>query len=403
MAEENYSTYQWKISHPNQIEYNITTNDRTVTVHATITGDNVFALIAGKYQVDVKVTYDIMNISQNRDPESTEQSQTTGLDGDDIKYSTITYNETLSCISEMRNLKLCNRQGNYSISFDLTGTITEELVPSEALNIKVTYEDGDFGILQGDTLKKNDYLYILQKPELITNLTINGSNTVNTYVKGSALPINEIGNISTIDFQNITINDVQRDIFSKLENNMNITTNTLDVNELTVVDLPESEDKQIVICKSRSKNKGITFKTKDPDIRNKHFGYVIDIEDDRSAGYNSVWVNRETLNKMFKNMPDDIMSTTDKFEYKDKSFKFRKLTYAVHDVAAPNWVNNEGQLFNEDDANRLIDYAPTYKVATINESTGDPIRHNNMLLKNIEFVKFGDKVIKLNYKPLYEA
>jgi hypothetical protein len=96
------------------------------------------------------------------------------------------------------------------------------------------------------------------------------------------------------------------------------------------------------------------------------------------------------------------MSTTQMFECTD-SFNFHELTYNVHDVAAPNWVNNQGQEFTSDDQIKLKTYAPTYKAVTINQSTGDHIRHNDMILKNIEFVKFGEKVIKLNYKPLYEA
>lgn len=394
MADENYSTYQWVPNTEGSVSFGSyeiedieDSHEKLVTVKATITHTDIFALIVGTYQVTVEGAYKIN--SESDDGTSTE---------------TNTYNFTVLCTGEIQNNpKLCTgNDGNYTVELTLTGIIA---LTQNSYEPRCTGALNDFKIQQGIDNLPNKYLCILQKPELIKNLSINGNRKADTYVKGSALPINEIENISTIDFHNITINNEQRDIFHKLSDDNKIgviiTTNKLSVPELTVVDLPEAEGETIYICKSKSKNKGITFKTKDPDISNKHFGYIIDIEGDRSAGYNSVWVNRETLNKMFKDMPADIMSNTDKFEYKD-SFNFHELTYDVHNVEAPDWVNNQEQKF-VDDLSRLRDYAPTYKVATINESTGDPIRHNDMILKNIEFVKFGDKVIKLNYKPLYEA
>lgn len=390
MADENYSTYQWVPDTEGVVSfgsYNIDSSNNLVTVKATITHTDIFALIVGTYQVTVEGAYKIDNKVKSV--------------GGNTNIVTNTDNFTVLCTGEIQNNpKLCTgNDGNYTVELTLTGIIN---LIQNAYEPECTGTKNDFKIQQGIDNRPNKYLCILQKPELITNLTINGNRKADTYVKGSALPINEIENISTIDFNNITINGVQRDIFYKLENNMSVTTNDLFVPELTVVDLPESEYDTIYICKSRSKNKGITFKTKDPDISNKHFGYIIDIEGDRSAGYNSVWVNRETLDKMFKDMPADIMSNTNKFVF-DNAFELHKLTYEVHDVEVPDWVNNSGQRFNDVDLGTLSSYAPTYKKVTINESTETNNRRNNMILKNIEFVKFDDKVIKLNYKPLYEA
>lgn len=390
MAEENYSTYQWELVENDNVSfssYNIEdiedSTKKQVTIKATITKtDDIFALIAGTYRVTVKGEY------ETGEPEGTTKQS---------------FSVNCATTEIQSNPKLCTgSSGNYTVELTLTGE-TEEL-PQDVRIFNNKYTPSNFSVQQGINKDLNKYLYILQKPELITSLSIDGRHADNTYVKGSALPINEIQNISTIDFHDIKINDVQHDIFYKLNNigGENIVTNKLSPLELTVVDLPESEDEQIVICKSRSKNKGITFKTKDPEISRKHFGYIIDIKDYRSAGYNSVWINRKTLDKIFPNMPTDIMSTTDMFECKD-SFNFHELTYDVHDVAAPTWVNSQGQEFTSSDLNILKTYAPTYKAVTINQSTGDSIRHNDMLLKNIEFVKFGEKVIKLNYKPLYEA
>ena len=109
-------------------------------------------------------------------------------------------------------------------------------------------------------------------------------------------------------------------------------------------------------------------------------------------------VRKETLNKIFPDMPENIMSTTEKFEY-NEPFKFERLTYEVVNVEAPIHINNEREQFSPEDQRRLKELAPTYKKVTINESTNGP-RNQNILLKNIEFVKFGDKVIKLNYEPL---
>jgi hypothetical protein len=382
MAEENYSTYHWGPVTNNIVSFGTPTIEdstkKLVTIKATITKNNIFALIAGTYQVTVEGTYKIDELEATNEKDF-----------------------EILCTAEITNPKLCTTSDdrNYTVELTLTGELN---IPQDAFEYKCTGNKNDFKIKIGKNNYPNEYLYILKMPELITNLTIDGRSIGNTYVKGSALPINEIQNISTIDFHDIKINNVQQDIFYKLDNNTNIATKTLVVPELTVVDLPESEDKPIIICKSRSKNKGVTFKTKDPDIGNRHFGYIIDIKGYRSAGYNSVWVNRETLDEIFPNMPADIMSTTQMFECKD-SFNFHELTYEVHDVAAPNWVNNQGQEFTSGDQNKLNTYAPTYKAVTINQSTGDSIRHNDMILKNIEFVKFGEKVIKLNYKPLYEA
>jgi hypothetical protein len=398
MAEENYSTYQWEKADPHEIICNPTRENKTITVTANISHDNIFALIAGTYQVTVNVKYTITEKTRNLQESGTESDPEESNEDD----FTRTENLKVQCTTEKLNEpKLCIKKGeSYQVTLSLTGSIDDDI--DEGTIGEVTYDTGSFKIKEDGGGDPNKYLYLLKMPKLITNLTIDGRSADNTYVKGSALPINEIQNISTIDFHDIKINGGQEDIFYKLDNNTNIATKTLVVPELTVVDLPESEDKPIIICKSRSKNKGVTFKTKDPDIGNKHFGYIIDIKGYRSAGYNSVWVNRETLDEIFPNMPADIMSTTQMFECTD-SFNFHELTYNVHDVAAPNWVNNQGQEFTSDDQIKLKTYAPTYKAVTINQSTGDHIRHNDMILKNIEFVKFGEKVIKLNYKPLYEA
>ena len=128
----------------------------------------------------------------------------------------------------------------------------------------------------------------------------------------------------------------------------------------------------------------------------------IHIEDYEAAGYNSVWVDRETLDRMFTGMPDDIMSTTGKFVY-NKSFRLCKLTYEEERLVPLKHLNNENRPFINHDLNRLNVYAPECYKVTINESKSDVERHHLMTLKNIEFVTFGDKVIKLNYEPLYKA
>ena len=376
MASEEYSIYEWRKSTPLQIECTPSTQNRNVTVNVNITHNNIFAIIAGTYKVNVKVIY-----SNNVE-------------------------DIISCTS-YTNLKLCDGQNqSYSISLDLRGTINNTSIPARATIKNVSCLQDTFGIKEGsgDGIQ-NEYLYILKKPELITSLTIDGNITSGNYVKGSAIPINEIRDLSTKDFNDVTINGEHRDIFYKLgddnTNTINIETNTLSIPKLTLVDLPESVNKSIVICKNRTINKGINLKTSDPNISNRHFGYVISIEGDSSAGYNSVLVRKETLNKIFPNMPENIMSTTEKFEY-NKPFKFERLTYEVANVDAPIHINDEREQFSPEDQNRLKVFAPTYKKVTINESTNG-YRNQKILLKNIEFVKFGDKVIKLNYEPLNEA
>ena len=376
MAGEEYSIYEWRKSTPQQIECTPNIQDRNVTVNVNITHNNIFAIIAGTYKVNVKVIY-----SNNVE-------------------------DTISC-TEAINLKLCDGQNqSYSISLDLRGTINNTSIPAGATIRKVSCLQDTFGIQEGsgDGIQ-NEYLYILKKPELITSLTIDDNTISGNYVKGSAIPINEIRDLSTKDFNNVTINGEHRDIFYKLgddnTNTINIETNTLSIPKLTLVDLPESVNKSIVICKNRSINKSINLKTSDPNISNRHFGYVISIEGDSSAGYNSVLVRKETLNKIFPNMPENIMSTTEKFEY-NKPFKFERLTYEVANVDAPIHINDEREQFSPEDQNRLKVFAPTYKKVTINKSTNG-YRNQKILLKNIEFVKFGDKVIKLNYEPLYKA
>lgn len=394
MDDKGYSTYNWVIEElGNDISYNSTKDGDSITVKATITKTKVFALIVGNYQVTVNGTYNIT------------------LDEDE----SISKNFTAICTCKInKNPQLCTKEGDsYKIDLILNGKIVyndEYNKPDE--NTIINYNYTDFKIQENGGIVKNDYLYILQKPKLIRSLMIDGNTIDETYVKNSAIPVNKIKNISTKDFHNIKINsDEGLNIFHKLSDDndigVNITTNALDIPKLTEVNLPEKEDEQIVICKSKSKNRGITFKTSDPDIGNRNFGYVIDIEGYRSAGYNSVWVNRKTLDKMFIGLPDDIMSTTKKFEYNnnnDKSFKFNKLTYNIVDINAPIHINDDEEMFSDTDEKKLKtkDYAPTYKAVTINESI-DAVRHNYMLLKNIEFVKFGDKVIKLNYEPLSET
>lgn len=315
MAEENYSTYQWEKADPRKIICNPTIENKIVTVTANISHDNIFALIAGTYQVTVEGQYKI---------EEPEHSEDNGQ-GSEVKYIIAEKPFEVLCTAEIKaNPKLCTRNdGNHTVELTLTGIANTEY---GSYDHTVTGTKNDFKIQPGENIP-NKYLYILRTPELITNLFIDGRSADNTYVKGSALPINEIQNISTIDFNDIKINDVQHDIFYKLNSigGENIVTNKLSVPELTVVDLPEKEDEQIIICKSKSKNKGVTFKTKDPDISRKHFGYIIDIKGYRSAGYNSVWINRKTLDKIFPGMPADIMSNTDMFECTD-SFNFHELT-----------------------------------------------------------------------------
>ena len=370
MVGEDYSTYQWRKSTPLQIKCTPNIRNRNVTVNVNITHNNIFAIIAGTYKATVIV-----------------------------RYSNGT--ETPVECTDYTNLKLCDGSpGSYSINLSLERMINNNSIES------FSYLEGSFCIQEGlgDGIQ-NEYLYILKKPELITSLTIDGNISSGNYVKGSAIPINEIRDLSTKDFNDVTINGEHRDIFYKLgddnTNTINIETNTLSIPKLTLVDLPESVNKSIVICKNRTINKGINLKTSDPNISNRHFGYVIGIEGDSSAGYNSVLVRKETLNKIFPNMPENIMSTTEKFEY-NKPFKFERLTYEVANVDAPIHINNEREQFSPEDRNRLKVFAPTYKKVTINESTNGP-RNQKILIKNIEFVKFGDKVIKLNYEPLNEV
>ena len=373
MAGEDYSTYQWGKSTPIQINCTTSIQGRNVTANVNITHNNIFAIIAGTYKATVNVRYNNRTVP-------------------------------VECTNNT-NLKLCGgSSGSYSISLRLRGTIDDTFILARAVVSNPSYLEGSFGIKEGlgDNIP-NEYLYILKGPELITSLTIDNNVINGNYVKGSAIPINEIRDLSTKDFNNVTINGEHRDIFYKLgdNNTFAINTNKLSIPELTLVDLPESVNKSIIICKNRSINKGIVLKTSDPNIGNRHFGYVIDIDGDRSAGYNSVLVRKETLNKIFPNMPENIMSTTEKFEY-NEPFNFERLTYEVVNVDAPIYINNEREQFSQNDQNRLKVFAPTYKKVIINESKNGP-RNQNILLKNIEFVKFGDKVIKLNYEPLNKA
>ena len=367
MAEV-HSTYQWKLSEPDTIMVNVDVSNTFINATVKINKNNVFAIIDGTYEVTLI---------------------------DPIRTS----NKSIKLTHTVDNPKICTGNGgSYSISLRFSGNITNNLSA-------YSYKEGSFIIQKGVTNNPNKYLYILNRPTIIENLTIDGKRITDTYVKGSAIPINEIQDLSTKDFNNVTINSEHRDIFYKLGDNntntINIETNTLSIPELTLVDLPESVNKPIIICKNRSINKGINLKTSDPNISNRHFGYVIDIKDNRSACYNSVLVRKETLNKIFPDMPENIMSTTQKFEY-NEPFKFERLTYEVVNVDAPIYINNERKQFSPADQNRLKVFAPTYKKVIINESTNGP-RNQKILLKNIEFVKFGDKVIKLNYKPLNEA
>lgn len=376
MAGENYSTYEWVKSQQGEKNFNTSESNGRITVNVTITNNNVFAIIDGTYQVTVEVIFN------NKEKRSS------------------------LCIGTT-TLKLCNElvQGQYNISLSLTGTVERTGIPDSVAVRNVSCLQDTFGIQEGsgDNIS-NEYLYILKRPELITRLTIDDNTISGNYVKGSAIPINEIRDLSTKDFNDVTINGEHRDIFYKLVDNdtFTIETNILSIPKLTLVDLPESVNKSIVICKNRFiNNKGVVLKTSDPNISNRHFGYVINIEGDKSAGYNSVLLRRETLNKIFPDMPENIMSTTKKFEY-NKPFKFERLTYEIVNVDAPIHINNEREQFSPEDQNRLKAFAPTYKKVTINESTNG-LRNQNILLKNIEFVKFGDKVIKLNYEPLYKA
>lgn len=402
MDDKGYSTYQWKLVENNdnvsfgepEITYKNNSNDNVIeniTVKATINNkDNIFAIIDGTYEVTVTGTFN----KQQEDQE----------DQEDL---------TFTCISGVFDKPiLCTKNNtNNTIEIDLTLYTDNEnnsnLSDIKKENYKLTWKASDFKVQQGVHGISNNYLYILESPKLLKNgVFINGKPIDGTYVKNSAIPVNKIENILTIDFHNIKINsDEGLDIFHKLadDNNIgvNITTNALDIPELTEVKLPENEDEQIIICKSKSKNNGITFKISDPDESQKHFGYIIHIGSDKSAGYNSVWINRNMLNVIFPGMPADIMSTTEKFEYKG-GFKLNKLIYKEIDVVAPISINNVEFSVKDQEKLKTNDYAPTYKAVTINESA-DVDRHNNMLLKNIEFVKFGDKIIKLNYEPLSEA
>lgn len=368
----------------------ITKNSKTFVdnVNVTITHDKVCALIVGKYQMTIQGTYI----------------------GDDDSYHNKSFTYTCNITT---NPKLCTKENIniFKISLQLEplekGEISSDSEEffNEDNNTKWTITE--FKILEGDNrnLTPNTYLYELDAPLLVEELTINGHKIDDkTYVQGSALPIDKINNISNIDFNNISVGG-QNGIFTALEAAMvHITTKELKVPELTNVSLPELKNDEIIICKSRSMNNGITFNAKDPDTDRNHFGYTIKIKNKKSMGYKSIWVDRETMNEMFPNMPEDIMSTTKVFEYKDR-FTLNKLTYNYEDIAAPTYVNQKDQEFNDDDIDRLKnDLAPTYSKVTITEAPDDvSTRDNNILLKNIEFVKFGDKVIKLNYEPLSEA
>lgn len=389
---EVHSTYQWELSESKLDNISVTnihlTKDNSNNVEATIKikNDNVFAIINGTYEVEVEV----------------EVGVGVGI-GDEIN----TEPETLNLTCKVEKPTLCEgTTDNYYISLTFTGnTEKENLISINGGTIK------NFKILVGVYDDHNNYLYILNRPTIIQSFTIDSDQIKDKkYIKGSAIPIDRI-DISTIDFHNFTIRGEQKDIFYKLAGDNGyekITTNKLSIPELTVVNLPKSEDDPINICKTKSMNKGITFKTSDLEWPNSdnHFGYVIviDIPDNeyRSAGYNSVWVNRDTLDKMFIGMPNDIMSTTDKFIY-DKTFKLRKLTYEEKRLVPEHYLNKSDKTFENDDITRLNGYAPECYKGTINESDSDVERHHLMTLKNIEFVKFGDKVIKLNYEPLSEA
>ena len=373
MAEV-HSTYQWELSEPDGVSVNVSGNRSSVNVTVTISKNNVFAIIDGIYKVTINVTTRTVRSQQ------------------------VTLTKTIS------NPKICTGSGDsYSISLNFTKNISGTFSTG-------SYIDDSFIIQKGVDGKSNSnkYLHILNRPTIIENLTIDDTNvTDKKYIEGSSIPIDRIKNISTKDFYNIEMSNVDNpNIFSKLSDplktGVTIKTNKLSIPELTVVDLPESKNAPISICKTKSMNKGITFKTSDPDTNNNHFGYIIHIGDYKSAGYNSVWVDRETLNEMFYDMPDDIMSTTEKFVY-DTSFRFCKLTYEEERLVPLKHLNNENKPFINPDLNRLNMYAPECYKVTINESKSDVERHHLMTLKNIEFVKFGGKVIKLNYEPLYKA
>ena len=375
MAEV-HSTYQWELSEPDRISVNVSGNRSSVNATVTISKNNVFAIIDGTYQVIINVT-----------------TRT-------VRSKEVTLTKIIS------NPKICTSSGDsYSISLDFTGNIGQNDTFSTG-----SYKDDSFIIQKGVDGKSNSnkYLHILNRPTIIENLTIDDTSvTDKKYIEGSSIPIDRIKNISTKDFYNIEMSDVENpNIFSKLsdpnKNGVTIKTNQLSIPKLTVVDLPESKNAPINICKTKSMNKGITFKTSDPDTNNNHFGYIIHIEDYEAAGYNSVWVDRKTLDRMFIGMPDDIMSTTEKFVC-DTSFRFCELTYEEERLVPFIYLNNERKKFIDDDLTRLNKYAPECYKVIIKESDSDVERHHLMTLKNIEFVKFGDKVIKLNYEPLYNG
>ena len=370
MAEV-HSTYQWELSELDNISVNVSGNNSSVNATVTISKNNVFAIIDGTYEVTI-----IDPLKQRNTP--------------------------IKLIYKVTNPIICTGNGDsYSISLKFSGRTTNNFS-------EYSYKEGSFSIQEGVTGNPNKYLYILNRPTIIENLTIDGYGIIDKkYIEGSSIPIDRIKNISTKDFYNIEMSNVDNpNIFSKLSDplktGVTITTNKLSIPELTVVDLPESKNAPISICKTKSMNKGITFKTSDPDTNNNHFGYIIHIGDYKAAGYNSVWVDRETLNGMFYDMPDDIMSTTEKFVY-DTSFRFCKLTYEEERLVPRKYLNNENKPFINPDLDRLNVYAPECYKVTINESKSDVERHHLMTLKNIEFVKFGDKVIKLNYEPLNEV
>ena len=374
MAEV-HSTYQWKLSEPDEISVNVSGDRSSVNATVTISKNNVFAIIDGTYEVKV----DVISTTGRR-------SNTT--------ETTLTL--------EIGNPIICTgNEGSYNIILNFSKNISDTFSTG-------SYKNDSFKIREGVNKNPNKYLFILNRPTIIDNLTIDDTPILDKkYIEGSAIPIDRIENISTKDFYNITMSNVENpNIFSKLSDPLKggviIKTNRLSIPELTVVDLPESKNAPINICKTRSMNKGITFKTSNPDTNNNHFGYIIHIEDYEAAGYNSVWVDRKTLDRMFISMPDDIMSTTEKFVC-DTPFRFCELTYEEERLVPFIYLNDERKKFIDDDLTRLNKYAPECYKVTINESDSDVERHHLMTLKNIEFVKFGDKVIKLNYEPLYKA
>ena len=370
MAEV-HSTYQWKLSEPDGISVNVSGNRSSVNATVTISKNNVFAIIDGTYEVT------IIDPSRQRNTP--------------IKLTYIVTNPIICTGNE----------NSYSISLKFHRNAPNNFSA-------YSYKDDSFIIQKGVDGKSNSnkYLHILNRPTIIENLTIDDTSVSDKkYIEGSSIPIDRIKNISTKDFYNIEMSNVENpNIFSKLsdpnKNGVTIKTNQLSIPKLTVVDLPESKNAPIDICKTKSMNKGITFKTSDPDTNNNRFGYIIHIEDYEAAGYNSVWVDRKTLDRMFIGMPDDIMSTTKKFVY-DTSFRLCELTYEEERLVPLIYLNDKRKKFIDDDLTRLNRYAPECYKVTINESDIDVERHHLMTLKNIEFVKFGDKVIKLNYEPLY--